>query len=142
MLGVFGELHPKALQALDVKGPAVAFTLWPEDIPMPRNASSTRPALTLRDLQAVERDFAFVVDAEVEALTVINAAGSADKGLIESVRVFDEFSSEALGVGKKSLALTVRLQPIEATLTEADLEAVSGKIVEKVAKAAGGILRS
>jgi phenylalanyl-tRNA synthetase beta chain len=83
-----------------------------------------------------------VVDAEVEALTVINAAGSADKGLIESVRVFDEFSSEALGVGKKSLALTVRLQPIEATLTEADLEAVSGKIVEKVAKAAGGILRS
>jgi phenylalanyl-tRNA synthetase beta chain len=36
----------------------------------------------------------------------------------------------------------VRLQPIEATLTEADLEAVSGKIVEKVAKAAGGILRS
>ena len=141
MLGVFGELHPKALQALDVKGPAVAFTLWPEDIPMPRNASSTRPALTLRDLQAVERDFAFVVDAEVEALTVINAAGSADKGLIESVRVFDEFSSEALGVGKKSLALTVRLQPIEATLTEADLEAVSGRIVEKVAKAAGGILR-
>ena len=83
-----------------------------------------------------------MVDAEVEALTVINAAGSADKGLIESVRVFDEFSSEALGVGKKSLALTVRLQPIEATLTEADLEAVSGKIVEKVAKAAGGILRS
>ena len=141
MLAVFGEIHPKVLQGLDVKGPAVGFTIWLEDLPLPRNTSATRPALTWRDLQAVERDFAFVVDAKIEALTLINAASSADKSLIDTVRVFDEFSSEALGAGKKSLAITVRLQPVETTLTEADLDAVSDKIVEKVANATGGVLR-
>ncbi|HAR51101.1 MAG TPA: phenylalanine--tRNA ligase subunit beta, partial [Roseovarius nubinhibens] len=140
-LGVFGELHPKVLQALDVKGPVVGFTLWPAEIPLPRNASATRGALTVSDLQAVERDFAFVVDAEVEALTLVNAAAGADKVLIEDVRVFDEFIGGSLGEGKKSLAITVRLQPTDATLKEADIEAVSAKIVEKVTKATGGSLR-
>ena len=141
MLGVFGELHPKVLQALDVKGTAVGFTLWPEAIPESRNNAATRPALMLHDLQAVERDFAFVVDTEVAALTVINAAGAADKELIEVVRVFDEFTSVALGAGKKSLAITVRLQPVDSTLTEADLEVVSTKIIGKVAELTGGYLR-
>ncbi|PJE37083.1 phenylalanine--tRNA ligase subunit beta [Pseudooceanicola lipolyticus] len=141
MLGVFGELHPKVLRALDVKGPAVAFTLWPEEIPAARKALATRSALELRDLQAVERDFAFVVDADVEALTLVNAAAGADKALIEDVRVFDEFIGGALGEGKKSLALTVRLQPADKTLTDAEIEAISGKIVDKVAKATGGVLR-
>jgi len=92
-------------------------------------------------LQAVERDFAFVVDAEVEALTLVNAAAGADKALIEDVRVFDEFIGGALGDGKKSLAVTVRLQPTDATLTEKDIEAVSEKVIAKVSKATGGSLR-
>ncbi|MCV2890811.1 phenylalanine--tRNA ligase subunit beta [Ruegeria aquimaris] len=141
VLGVFGELHPRVLQAMDVKGPAVAFVLWPEEVPLPRKSGTTREALALRDLQAVERDFAFVVDANVEALTLVNAAAGADKALIEDVRVFDEFIGGSLGEGKKSLAITVRLQPTEATLKEKDIEAVSAKIVEKVAKATGGTLR-
>jgi phenylalanyl-tRNA synthetase beta chain len=92
-------------------------------------------------LQAVERDFAFVVGKEVEALTLVNAAAGADKALIDDVRVFDEFIGGSLGEGKKSLAVTVRLQPTDTTLKEADIEAVSKKIVEKVEKATGGTLR-
>ena len=141
MLAVFGEVHPKILTEMDVKGPAVAFTIWPAEIPMPRNTTATRDALTLNDLQAVERDFAFVVDSEVEALTLTNAATGADKALIQDVRVFDEFIGGALGEGKKSIAVTVRLQPVDATLTDKDIEAVSAKIVEKVTKATGGTLR-
>jgi len=141
MLGIFGEVHPRILQALDVKGPAVAFTLYPGEIPLPRKTSASRGALDISDLQAVERDFAFVVDTQTEALTLINAAAGADKALIEDVRVFDAFSGGNLGEGKKSLALTVRLQPREKTLTEADIEAVSAKIIEKVTKATGGVLR-
>ena len=141
VLGVFGELHPKVLQAMDVKGPAMGFTLWPQEIPMPRNQTPNKGALNLNDLQAVERDFAFVVDADVEALTLINAAAGADKALIQDVRVFDEFIGGALGEGKKSLAITVRMQPVETTLKDADIEAVSAKIVEKVTKATGGTLR-
>jgi phenylalanyl-tRNA synthetase beta chain len=141
ILAVFGELHPKVLREMDVKGPAVAFTIWPAEVPLPRQAVPTRAALVLRDLQAVERDFAFVVDARVEALTLVNAASGADKALIESVRVFDEFVGGALGEGRKSLAITVRLQPRERTLTDEEIEAVSAAIVEKVGKATGGVLR-
>ena len=141
VLGVFGELHPRVLQAMDVKGPAMAFTLWPDEIPAPRKSGATRPALTLNDLQAVERDFAFVVDEKVEALTLVNAAQGADKALIAGVRVFDEFVGGSLGEGKKSIAIAVRLQPTDKTLTDADIEAVGSKIVAKVSKATGGELR-
>ncbi|WP_170333162.1 phenylalanine--tRNA ligase subunit beta [Ruegeria arenilitoris] len=141
MLGVFGELHPRILQAMDIKGPAMAFTIWPDEVPLPRKSGATRAALELRDLQAVERDFAFVVDEGVEALTLVNAAAGADKALIEDVRVFDEFIGGSLGEGKKSLAITVRLQPTDTTLKEKDIEAVAEKIIAKVTKATGGVLR-
>ena len=142
MLAIFGELHPKVLREMDVKGPAVAFTLWPAEIPRPRRAGTGRGALVISDLQAVERDFAFVVDHDVAAASLINAAAGADKALVEDVRVFDEFTGGNLGDGKKSLAITVRLQPREATLTEPEIEAVARKIVEKVEAATGGVLRT
>jgi len=146
VLATFGEVHPRFLQAMDVKGPAVAFTILVANVPAPKVKTPTRPALAISDLQAVERDFAFVVDARVEALTAVNAAQGADKALIESVRVFDQFTGEKaesqVGAGKKSIALSVRLQPVTATLTEAEIEAVSAKIIEKVTKATGGALRA
>ncbi|SDX25142.1 phenylalanine--tRNA ligase subunit beta [Roseicitreum antarcticum] len=145
VLATFGEVHPKVLKALDVKGPAVAFTVLLENPPLPKTRSLARPALAANSLQAVERDFAFVVDAGVEALTLINAAAGADKALIDGVRLFDEFTGERaaaqMGDGKKSLAITVRLQPRDATLTEAEIEAASARIIEKVNKATGGTLR-
>lgn len=144
-LATFGEVHPKVLAEMGVKGPAVAFTVLVANVPMPKAKTATRPALAISDLQAVERDFAFVVDKGVEALMAVNAAQGADKTLIESVRVFDQFTGEKaeaqMGTGKKSIALTVRLQPVDKTLTDADIEAVSAKIVEKVTKATGGTLR-
>ncbi|MEM6888064.1 MAG: phenylalanine--tRNA ligase subunit beta [Pseudomonadota bacterium] len=141
MLGVFGELHPRVLTAMDVKGPAMAFTIWPAEAPQPRKSGTDRAALDISDLQVVERDFAFVVDATVEAQVLVNAALGADKALVEGVRVFDEFVGGSLGADKKSLALAVRLQPREQTLTEQDIDTVSTKIIEKVSKASGGQLR-
>ncbi|MEO5620584.1 MAG: phenylalanine--tRNA ligase subunit beta, partial [Cypionkella sp.] len=144
-MATFGEVHPKILAAMDIKSPAVAFTILLANIPFPKVKTPTKPALQISDLQAVERDFAFVVDAQVEALTAVNAATGADKALIESVRLFDQFAGEKaeaqMGAGKKSIALTVRLQPTDKTLTDADIEAVSAKIIDKVAKATGGSLR-
>ncbi len=141
VLCIFGEVHPKILTAMDVKGPAMAFTIWPAEVPLPRKTGATRPALKISDLQAVERDFAFVVDADVEALTLVNAAMGADKALIADVRVFDEFVGGSLGEGKKSLAITVRLQPEGQTLKDKDIEAVGAKVIEKVSKATGAVLR-
>ena len=145
VLATFGEVHPKVLREMGVKGPAVAFTLWLEAVPFPKVKTPTRPALGLSDLQAVERDFAFVVDAGVEAATAVNAALGADKALVAAVTLFDQFTGakaeEQMGAGKKSIALSVRLQPREKTLTDAEIEAVCAKVIEKVSKATGGNLR-
>ena len=144
-LATFGEIHPSILRRMDVRGPAVGFTIRLAAIPFPKTRSPTRPALKLSDLQAVERDFAFVVDAGVEALTLVNAAQGADKTLIETVRVFDQFAGPAaeaqMGPGKKSIALAIRLQPADKTLTDPEIEAVSARVIEKVMKATGGTLR-
>lgn len=146
VMATFGEVHPKVLAELGVKGPAVAFTVLVQNVPQPKVKTPTRAALAISDLQAVDRDFAFVVDKTVEALTAVNAAAGADKALIDSVRVFDQFTGDKaeaqMGAGKKSIALTVRLQPTEKTLTDADIDAVSKKIIEKVTKATGGTLRA
>ena len=145
VLASFGELHPAVLKAMDVKGPAVAFSVLVANAPLPKVKTPARPALTISCLQAVERDFAFVVDQRVEALTLVNAALGADKLLVETVRLFDEFTGDKaeaqMGPGKKSLAITVRLQPQDKTLTEEEIEAVSARIIDKVAKATGGVLR-
>jgi phenylalanyl-tRNA synthetase beta chain len=142
VLATFGEVHPKVLTQLDVKGPVVAFSIHLQEIPMPRKSSATRPALELNDLQAVDRDFAFVVDANVDALTLVNAAMGADKAHVVDVRVFDEFIGGSLGDGKKSIAFAVKLQPKDATFTDKDLENISAKIIEKVTKVSGGELRA
>jgi phenylalanyl-tRNA synthetase beta chain len=146
VLAGFGELHPKVLSALGVKGPAVAFAVHVQKPPFKKAKTSARPALKISDLQPVDRDFAFVVDNAVEALTLLNAAKGADKALIVEASVFDQFTgakAEAqMGEGKKSIAITVRLQPTKTTLTDKDIEAVSAKIIDKVTKATGAVLRS
>ncbi|MCC6305861.1 MAG: phenylalanine--tRNA ligase subunit beta [Rhodobacteraceae bacterium] len=146
ILAEWGEIHPRVLAALDVRGPAVAFTLAFDALPLPRTRAIARPALRLSGYQTVERDFAFVLDARIEAAAVVAAAQGADRGLITEVRVFDEFAgprAEAqFGPGRKSLALTVRLEPSDRTLTEAEIEAVAARLIDRVARATGGALRS
>jgi len=141
-LGQFGEIHPKILTAMGVKGPAVAFTVFLQNIPAKKKKTATRPALNVSDLQTVERDFAFVVASEVEADAILKAAQGADKALITDAYVFDVFEGASLGEGKKSVAISVRLEPKEATLTDKDIEAVSDKVVAAVAKGTGGSLRT
>jgi phenylalanyl-tRNA synthetase beta chain len=140
-LGVFGEIHPAVLDALDLKGPAVAFEVILNAIPSPRSKSATRPALDASDLMAISRDFAFVVDAGLEAEKILKAARGADKSLISEATVFDLFAGESLGSGKKSVAVAVTIQPREKTLTDEEIEAVSQKIVAEVVKATGAVLR-
>ena len=145
-LAIFGELHPKIIKAYGLKGAVLAFTIFIEKIPFKNKKSTTRQALKMNDLQVVERDFSFVLDERVEASALKIASESVDTKLIESVTVFDEFSGEKahqqLGVGLKSLAVSVRLQPLEKTLTEKEIDEVSSKIIESVKEKTGGELRA
>jgi len=139
-LGVFGELHPELLTSLGIDAPIAAFELYIDAVPS-RRKSLTKPALDASDLQAVKRDFAFLLNRDVPASEVIRAATGADRALITDVRVFDVFTGQGVPEGKKSLAIEVTLQPREKTLTDAEIEAVAAKIVAAVIKSTGGELR-
>ncbi|MEM8842774.1 MAG: phenylalanine--tRNA ligase subunit beta, partial [Pseudomonadota bacterium] len=144
-LAVFGELHPRVLGTLDIKGPVVAATVFLENAPFPKAKAKTRAALEISDYQAVDRDFAFVVEERVEAEAILRAARAADKKLIEGASVFDVFAgkkaAEQLGDGMKSIAISLHLQPRTGTLTDAEIEALSAKVIGAVEKATGGKLR-
>ncbi len=140
VLAVFGELHPKIVAAFDLKGPVAAFELILEAIP--DSKSKGKGSFAPSPYQAVERDFAFVIDRSVTADDVVKAAKGAERALIESVAVFDLYEGKGVPEGKKSLAISVRLQPRDKTLTDAEIEAVAQKIVASVAKATGGTLRA
>ncbi|PZN93162.1 MAG: phenylalanine--tRNA ligase subunit beta [Alphaproteobacteria bacterium] len=138
VLADFGMVHPATLAAFDLKGPVAAFELYLDALP-PR--SRKRATFAPPVLQAVTRDFAFVIDDTTPADTLVRAVAQADKALISGVRLFDRFAGPAIGTGKVSLALEVTLQPTAATLTDADIEAVSAKVIAAAAKV-GAVLRS
>ncbi len=141
-LAHFGELHPDTLRALDVAGPVAAFEVFLQALPPQRKKGLARPPLLAADLLPVRRDFAFVLDAQVPAGDVVKAALAADKKLIAGVNVFDLFEAESLGVGKKSMALEVTLQPTEKTLTDQEIDAVAARVIAAVGKATGGAIRT
>ncbi len=138
-LAHFGEIHPKLLRDMDVKGPIAGFEIVLSAIPAARQKGTARAALTVADLMAVSRDFAFVVDDNVQAAELVKAVKGVDKQLIAEASVFDVFK---LADGKTSLALEVTIQPRDKTMNDAEIEDVSAKIIAAVAKATGATLRS
>ena len=139
-LAHFGELHPRVLAALDLPTPAVAFEVRLDAVPEPKRRRKAAPELAA--FQPLQRDFAFVVDAGTPAETLLRAVRGADRTLIASVALFDVYEGEHVPPGKKSLAVEVVIQPREATLTDAAIEALSAKIVAAAGKATGAVLRA
>ena len=140
MLGHFGELHPDVLEDFDAKGPIAAFEVFLDAVKLPR-AGRGRPPVHLSVFQPVERDFAFIVDRDLPAETLLRAARGVDRKLVSDIRLFDVYEGKGLPEGRKSLAIAVTLQPQEATLTDAEIEAFSKRLVAAVEKATGGTLR-
>jgi phenylalanyl-tRNA synthetase beta chain len=140
VLGAFGELHPAVIEALDARPPIAAFEVFLDAVPEPR-AARAKPPLRLSVFQPIERDFAFVVDRVLPAETVLRAARSVDRKLVAEIRLFDVYQGAGLPDGKKSLAFTVVLQPQERTLTDAEIEGFSNRLIVQVEKATGGQLR-
>jgi len=141
LLGYFGELHPELLALCEAEGPMTGCEVFLDRIPFQRAADSARPLLKLETLQPVRRDFAFLVDNNISAAELIKAAKGADKSLIREISVFDVYEGKGITTGKKSVALNVTLQPVERPLTDAEIETISGRLTEAVAKATGAVLR-
>ncbi len=142
VIGHFGEVHPRTLDALDLEGPLVAFEVILDRIPEHRaKATRAKPPLELSPFQPVTRDFAFIVDRAVNANDVVHAAHRAEHKLIAGVDVFDVYEGTGIDPDKKSIAIAVTLQPREKTLTDEEIEAVAQKIIAEVSKRTGGTLR-
>jgi phenylalanyl-tRNA synthetase beta chain len=142
VVGWFGELHPAVLEALDVEGPLAAFELTLDSVPAPKaKPTKIKPKLELSDLMPLERDFAFVVDRATRAGDLLKAVLSADRTLIADASVFDVYEGAGVPDGKKSIAVSVRLEPHEKTLTDQEIEAVATKIVAEATKKTGATLR-
>jgi phenylalanyl-tRNA synthetase beta chain len=115
VLGAFGELHSAVIEALDARPPVAGFEVFLDAVPEPR-AAGAKPPVHLSVFHPIERDFAFVVDRDLPAETLLRAARGVDRKLVSEIRLFDLYEAAGLPEGKKSLAITVVLQPQERTL--------------------------
>ena len=142
VLGYFGELHPRVLEALGADGPLVAFEVILNRIPdAKRKPTRAKPVLELSAFQPVSRDFAFIVDRTVKAGDLVKAAQGVDKKLITDVTVFDLYEGKGIDPGRKSLAIAVTIQPREKTMTDQEIDAIAARIVAEVTRKTGGALR-
>ncbi len=139
ILAAYGVLHPSTTKAMGFKGTAVAAEIFLDAIPLKKKSGHMRDAFAPPALQAVTRDFAFIVDADLPAGDLVRAVKGADKKLITDARVFDLFEGPSVGEGKKSLAVEVTLQPQDATLTEEDLKGLTEKVVANASKLGAGL---
>ena len=142
VLAYFGELHPATLKQLGLKQKVMAFEVFMDNIPEPRGSQSkARKKLELYNLQPVEKDLAFIVDSCVSGSDILAAAKTADRNFITDVRIFDVYEGDKLPEGKKSVAITIVLQPKEKTFSDSEIETLMNKVVVGVKQKTGGILR-
>ncbi|WP_294250945.1 phenylalanine--tRNA ligase subunit beta [uncultured Sphingomonas sp.] len=134
VLASFGMVHPSVLKAFDLDGAVAAVEIHLDALPAKKAAGFTRPAFTPPALQAVTRDFAFLVPTALAAGDLVRAVKGADKGTIVDARLFDLFTGQGVPEGQKSLAIEVTLQPGEKSFTDADLKAVADKVVAAATK--------
>jgi len=135
VLARFGALHPRTLKEFDADGPVMAVEIFLDALPAKKGGGSfARAAYAPPALQTISRDFAFLVPGELAAADLVRAVKGADKQAIVSARVFDVFAGQGVPEGKKSVAVEVLLKPGEKSFTDAEIKAISDKIVAAAAK--------
>ncbi|MGB3165663.1 MAG: phenylalanine--tRNA ligase subunit beta, partial [Alteraurantiacibacter sp.] len=135
VLARFGTLHPSTLEAFDIDGPVAAVEIYLDAIPARKGkAGFAKPDYAPPALQAVTRDFAFLVPAELPAGDLLRSVRGADKAHIVDARVFDVFAGQGVPEGRKSVAVEVTLQPGEKTFKDEELKAISNAVVGAAAE--------
>ncbi len=141
ILASFGELHPRILKALDVDGPVVGFEVFLDNVPSGRKSGAAKGALEVSNLQAVERDFAFLISRDAKAGDLIRAIKGADKAHITDVQIFDLYEGKGVPEDQRSVAVSVLLEPKGETFADKDIEAIAAKVCAAAEKAVGATLR-
>ena len=141
VLGYFGEIHPAIAKHFGIKGACAGFELFFQRVPAPKDKGPAKPLLALNALQSLSRDFAFVVDESVSADALMRAVKAGGKPFVQDVNIFDVYAGDKIEAGKKSVAITVTIQPQKTTLVDAEIVEISDKIIGAVAKNCGGVIR-
>ena len=140
ILAAFGTLHPATAKAFDLDGIVVAAEIFLDAIPLKKASSFMRPAFTPPALQAVTRDFAFLVAEGMPANDLLRAIKGTNKDNIVAVRLFDRFAGQGVPEGQVSLAVEVTLQPTDKSYSDDELKAISDKVIAAATKL-GAVLR-
>jgi phenylalanyl-tRNA synthetase beta chain len=140
ILAAFGTLHPATAKVFDLDGSVVAAEIFLDAIPLKKATGFMRPAFTPPALQAVTRDFAFLVSQDTAANDLVRAIKGCDKDNIVAARLFDRFAGQGVPEGQVSLAVEVTLQPTDKSYSDDDLKLISDKVIAAAAKL-GAVLR-
>ncbi len=140
-LAQFGEIHPAILDDMGIKANIVGFEVFLNNIPKKKKKGPAKPLLKNSQFQPLSRDFAFIVDENVEAEAIIRAAKGAERNLITDISVFDIYQGKGVEDGKKSVAINVVIQPVKATLTDPEIEGLCKSIIDAVSSKTGAVLR-
>lgn len=141
VIAVIGQLHPRATRDYEFDGEVYAFEIFFDNIPMKEVKTYTRSAPVDSIYQAVERDFAFVVDSDLAVIELVNIARKASP-LITKVDIFDIYQGQNIADGKKSVAFNIRITPKDETLSDKDIEVISDKVILSISEKLNGELRS
>lgn len=141
-LGMFGEIHPIKTNKLGLKNKVNAFELFLENLPKQKEQKATqKKKYVINDLQPVSRDFAFILDSEIEAGKIIDTVKKVNKELIKEVHIFDIYQGKNMEDGKKSIAFSIKIQPVDRTLTSEEIDGISNKVIKDITEKFGGVLR-
>lgn len=142
IIGYFGEIHPALLDEMKISVPVVGFEVFIENIPDPKKKGTALPLIELSPFQPISRDFAFLADSGIEADSFVKAIKSVDRNLIGAVEIFDIYTGKGIEAGKKSVAISVTIEPKTATLTDSEIEGLNQKIITTVNQKTGAVLRA
>ena len=140
----FGEVHPNILKKIDIKTESlIGFEIFLDNLKLfSKTLNDQKTKFTVSDYQKSERDFAFIVNKNVNSQDLINAISSIDQNLISNIKVFDVYEGENIPEDKKSIAINVSIQSLEKTLNESDLEKINKLIIQTVENKTGAKIRS
>ena len=137
--GIFGEIHPDIIKKFQINSQVYAFELNLNTLP--HEFKESKKVFNSKNFQKVERDFAFIVDKKIESKNIIDLINKAENDLISDINIFDLYEGEGIPEGKKSIAISIVLQPREKTLKDSEIELICKNIISSVVKNTGAVLR-
>lgn len=142
-VAVFGEISPFVLKDFSIKGRVNSFTVFLENLTFPKQKKISKNPLLVENLQAIERDFSFLVNVQEEFGNLRKAILSLKNEMIVGVTIFDTFIGSNLNLSeRKSMSIRVKIQPKTVNLNDGEIGAICKEIIDVVSSKVGGTLRS